>query len=151
MDAKQFKLFRQITLDYFDKLAPGDEPAMAEPYLAFGDPVLADYTSLVEIRGEYDGCIYITSPTAMLEQLLGVHGEPEVSERTVRDMCRELSNVLAGNASRAFGGHWEISVPVSLGPSDLDRRPFPESAFVMPIDWRGARSLLVVALSAPRH
>ena len=151
MDATQFKLFQQITLDYFDKLAPGDEPAMAEPYLAFGDPVLADYTSLVEIHGEYDGCIYITSPSAMLEHLLDVHGEPEVSERTIRDMSRELSNVLAGNASQAFGGHWEISVPISLGPADLDSRTFPESAFVMPIDWRGARSLLVVALSTPQN
>lgn len=150
MDATQLELFKKITLDYFRKLAPEEEPSMEEPYLAFGDPVLLDYTSLVKIHGEYDGCIYITSPVPMLESLLDINGEPEVSERTLRDMCRELSNVLSGNASQAFGGHWEISVPISLGPRDLDGLELPDSSFVLPIHWRGAESLLVVGLTSPR-
>lgn len=146
MDARPFQLFRQITLDYFAKLSPTDPPSLDSPYLQFGDPVLLDYASLVRVRGAYDGCIYLTSPVPTLRRLLAAHGEGEVSERTLRDMCRELSNVLSGNASKAFGGDWDISVPTSLGPGDFDGLRFPGSAFVMPIRWQGTTSFLVVGL-----
>jgi hypothetical protein len=146
MDAQQLELFKQITLDYFAKLAPEDQPALEEPYIQFGDPELFDYTSLVKIHGEYEGCIYLTSPVPMLENLLDINGEAEVSGRTLQDMCRELSNVLAGNASQAFHGNWEISVPISLTPESNDALDLPDSTFIMPIAWRGSRSLLVVGL-----
>jgi chemotaxis protein CheX len=151
MEAHQLKLFQEITLQYFAKLAPGEPPTLEEPFLRFGDPAgeAQDYTSLVAICGEYDGCLYLSAPRAMLRELLAVNGEPEVSEPTLRDMCRELSNVLSGNASQAFGGNWEISVPHTLGAEELRTYPLPPSAFVMPFRWRGARSLLVVALAPP--
>ena len=151
MDAQQLELFKQITLDYFVKLAPEEQPALEEPYLQFGEPELFDYTSLVKIHGEYEGCLYLTSPVPMLERLLDINGEPEVSSRTLKDMCRELSNVLAGNASKAFHGNWDISVPVSLTPESADRLGLPESTFVMPIAWRGSRSLLAVGLMPNGH
>lgn len=162
MEAHQLKLFQDITLQYFAKLAPGEPPLLEEPFLRFGDPAGEaggepgqgqtggqDFTSLVAICGEYDGCLYLNAPRAMLRELLAVNGEPEVSEPTLRDMCRELSNVLSGNASQAFGGNWEISVPQTLDADELRRYPLPPSAFVMPFRWRGARSLLVVALAPP--
>lgn len=149
MEAHQLKLFQDITLQYFAKLAPGEPPALEEPFLQFGELAGQDYTSLVEIRGEYDGCLFLSAPRPMLRELLAVNGEPEISESTLRDMCRELSNVLSGNASQAFGGNWEISVPFTLDRGELARHPLPPSAFVMPFSWRGARSLLVVALAPP--
>ena len=149
MDAKQFQLFKQITLDYFSKLAPDAEPSLGEPYMEFGAPTMYRYTSLVKIFGEYDGCLYITSSAPMLEGLLEINGEPEVSERTLLDMCRELSNVLAGNASQAFGGDWDISVPMTLTPADRNGLTLPDSTFVMPIRWRDSELLLVVGLAQP--
>jgi len=146
MDVRQFQLFRQITLDYFAKLAPGDAPVLEAPYLHFGDPELLDYASLVRIQGEYEGCVYLTSPIPMLQDLLRINGEPEVSERTLRDMCRELSNVISGNASQAFGGNWDISVPISMTPAERGTLSLPPSAFVMPIRWRGSTALLVIGL-----
>lgn len=147
MDPSQLKLFKQITLDYFAKLSPDDEPVLEDPYLQFGEPEVFDYTSLVEIRGEYDGCLYLTSPRPMLEGILEINGEEEVTERTLSDMSRELSNVLSGNASQAFAGNWEISVPMSLVPESFGHLELPDSTFVMPIRWRGAKLLLVVALA----
>lgn len=149
MQAHQLKLFQDITLQYFAKLAPGEPPALEEPFLQFGQLAAHDFTSLVEIHGEYDGCLYLSAPRAMLRELLAVNGEPEISELTLRDMCRELSNVLSGNASQAFGGNWEISVPFTLDGEELGRYPLPPTAFVMPFLWRGARSLLIVALMPP--
>jgi hypothetical protein len=151
MDPRQLQLFKRITLDYFAKLSPADPPVLEAPYLHFGEPVLLDYASLVRIRGEQEGCLYLTSPAPLLHRLLEVHGEAEVSERTLRDMCRELSNVLSGNASQAFSGAWEISVPQSLGPRDLQGLRLPPSAFVMPLRWRGSTALLVVGLEPSRN
>ncbi|MDA8020054.1 MAG: chemotaxis protein CheX [Thermoanaerobaculia bacterium] len=144
---RQFKLFKGITFDYFAKLVPEETPAMDEPYLVFGRPEVLDYTSLVEIDGECRGCLYLTSPVPMLEDLLAINGEPDVSRRTLLDMCRELSNVLSGNASQAFGGHWEISVPKTLDAHDVEHLNLPDSTFVMPLRWREQRALLVVGLT----
>ncbi|MGH7488776.1 MAG: chemotaxis protein CheX [bacterium] len=146
MDPQQLQLFKRITLAYFAKLSPEDEPVLEAPYLQFGEPALLDYASLVRIRGEYEGCLYLTTPAPLLHSLLAINGETELSERTLRDMCRELSNVLSGNASQAFSGNWEISVPQSLGPGDLKDLRLPPSAFVMPLRWRGSRALLVIGL-----
>lgn len=149
MDGRQLRLFKQITLDYFAKLTPGEEPTMEPPYLQFGPCSLLDYASLVRISGEYEGCIYLTSPSPMLAHLLQVHGEREVSDRTLADMCRELSNVLSGNASHAFGLDWQISVPASLGAAELRGLALPPSSYVVPIRWRGTTSLLVIGLALP--
>lgn len=147
MNFEQLRLFKRITLDYFAKLAPEDHaPELGEPHMHFGDPELLDYTSLIEIRGEYQGCIYLTSPSAMLRDVLLINGESRDSPEHLKDMCQEFSNVLSGNASKAFGGNWQISVPRSLTMNEVMSLALPESTFVMPIHWRGERSLLVIGL-----
>ena len=151
MDPRHFQLFKQITCDYFAKLAPGEPPVLESPYLQFDGPPVLDYASLVRIVGEVSGCLYLTSSVPLLSHVLRLHGEPEVSERTLGDMCRELSNVLSGNASQAFGGDWEISVPHSLDARSFAALALPPSAFVMPLRWQGASALLVIGLEAGRR
>lgn len=151
MNFDQLRLFRRITLDYFAKLAPDEQPNLGEPHIHFGDPELLDYTSLIEIEGEYRGCIYLTSPTAMLENVLLINGEQQYTPEHLKDMCQEFSNVLSGNASRAFGGNWHISVPRSLTSAQVRALDLPKSTFVMPIMWRGETALLVVGLRAAQE
>lgn len=151
MNQAQLSLFRSITLDYFAKLSPegSEAPELGEPYMLFGEPLALDYTSLVRIHGEYQGCVYITAPAGMLRQVLRLHGEPDDSPGSLVDMSRELSNILAGNASSALGDGWEISVPVSLSPDDFAKFELPEATFIMPIHWSGAEAYLVVGLLNP--
>ncbi|HSY50758.1 MAG TPA: chemotaxis protein CheX [Thermoanaerobaculia bacterium] len=151
MNPEQFKLFRRITLDYFAKLAPREEPVMGEPHMHFGDPELLDYTSLIEIDGEYQGCIYLSSPITMLKDVLMINGELRDTPDRLKDMCQEFSNVLSGNASKAFGGNWRISVPRTLTRPEVQALDLPESTFVMPINWRDNQSLLVVGLRAAQE
>ncbi len=151
MDHRQFQLFKQITCEYFAKLAPDEPPVLDPPYLQFGGPPLLDYASLVRIVGEVSGCLYLTSSTPMLRNILRINGEEEVSERTLRDMCRELSNVLSGNASKAFAGDWEISVPLSLDAAEFGELALPASTFVMPLRWHGTIAMLVIGLEAGRR
>lgn len=151
MNPEQFKLFKRITLEYFAKLAPSEQPVMGEPHMHFGDPELLDYTSLIEIFGQYEGCIYLTSPAAMLKDVLMINGEIQDSPVHLKDMCQEFSNVLSGNASKAFGGNWQISVPRTLTRPEVMALDLPESTFVMPILWRDKQSLLVVGLRVARE
>lgn len=151
MNVEQFRLFKRITLDYFVKLAPDDLPVLGEPHIHFGDPELLDYTSLIEIDGEYKGCIYLTSPVAMLRDVLVINGAVHDTPELLKDMCQEFSNVLSGNASKAFGGNWTISVPRSLTRLEVEQLDLPESTFVLPINWRGRQSLLVVGLRATQE
>lgn len=151
MNSDQLRLFKQITLGYFAKLVPDEQPVLGEPHIQFGDPELLDYTSLIEIHGEYRGCIYLTSPSAMLKDVLFINGEQEATAAHLTDMCQEFSNVLSGNASKAFGGNWQISVPRSLTLAEAKTLDLPESTFVMPIHWRGETSLLVVGLRNARE
>lgn len=151
MNVDQLRLFKRITLDYFAKLAPEEQPHLREPHLHFGRPEMLDYTSLIEIAGEYEGCIYLTSPAAMLGDVLEINGELRATPERLKDMCQEFSNVLSGNASKAFGGNWRISVPRSLTRAEVEALDLPESTFVMPIDWRDNQSLLVVGLRTARE
>jgi CheY-specific phosphatase CheX len=146
MDASQFKIFRDITLDYFSKLSPQDLPSISEAYMQFDKPVFLDYASMVNINGEYVGCLYVTTSRKLIERLLALHGEPANTDETRLDMCRELSNVLSGNASHAFGSTWHISVPRTLQSDDLQTLHLPPSSFVIPINWLDELSYLVVGL-----
>ncbi len=147
MNVTQLKVFQDITLGYFTKMTPQEKPpVLQEAFLQFDSSVLLDYTSMVSISGSYEGCLYITTTPKVLEALLQVHGEREVNENTRLDMCRELSNVLAGNASRAFGADWTISVPQSVAAGETSSLDLPPSAFIMPFLWKEMESFLVVGL-----
>lgn len=151
MNSDQLVLFKRITLDYFAKLAPDEQPVLGEPHIQFGDPALLDYTSLIEIDGEYHGCIYLTSPSSMLKEVLAINGELKDTPEHLKDMCQELSNVLSGNASKAFGGNWHISVPRSMTFSEVRALDLPSSTFVMPIVWKDQTSFLVIGLRAAQE
>ncbi|MGF1656504.1 MAG: chemotaxis protein CheX [Verrucomicrobiales bacterium] len=145
MDADQFRIFRDITLNYFGKMAPREEPpTMEDAFMLFGEPVLLDYASVVSISGPYSGSLYLTSNAHTLGRLLALYGETRRDPDALSDMCRELSNVLSGNASHAFGTGWKISVPTSIEPGQ--RPDLPMTSYVWPFAWLGDRSFLVVGL-----
>jgi chemotaxis protein CheX len=147
MNAEQLKIFQNITLAYFSKIMPEEKPpVIQEAYLRFDSLLLLDYTSVVYISGSYEGGIYFTTQSPLLETLLSRYGERKIDETTRLDMCRELSNVLAGNASRAFGADWTISVPQSITADQRDALKLPASTFVMPFLWKEMESFLVVGL-----
>jgi chemotaxis protein CheX len=147
MKADQLKIFQDITLAYFSKMLPQEKPpVLQESYLQFDSPLLRDYTSVVYISGAYEGCLYITTGQGVLDALIAEHGETQINENIRLDMCRELSNVLAGNASHAFGADWTISVPQSFAASQSASLHLPPSTFIMPFQWKGMESFLVVGL-----
>lgn len=151
MDPNQFSRFQRLTLDYFDKLSPegAEKPALEEPYLLFGDPLVGDYTGLVRIAGPYQGCIYITAPAATIREVLRLHGDENFAEINLQGMSRELSKILAGNATQALGGQWKVSAPESITRADFGKLDLPEATFIMPLNWQGTQAHIVVGLLSP--
>ncbi len=151
MDPEQLKVFREITLHYFSKLAPeSPAPKPAESFIRFEKPEFLDYASLVRISGPLEGCVYITASKETMNRLLELHRTGELTESRRLDMCREFSNVLSGNASNAFGSDWHISVPRSLTADETGSLDLPTATFTMPVAWLGDTFYVVIGLEDRR-
>ncbi len=147
IDARQLEIFRNNTLDYFQKVAPGQPaPIPGTAYLIFDPPPFLGYAGAVDISGPLVGLIYLTTEALTLDKLIELNGSQPGEESLRLDMCRELSNVISGNASKAFGPAWTISVPRSLGPDSARELSFPGATFTLPVEWMSSTFQLVVGL-----
>ena len=71
-----------------------------------------DFTGVIGISGERQGCVYFTAHRDLLRQLLLHVGEADVSDNNLCDLVGEIANTISGNARRHFGPNFMISVPV---------------------------------------
>ncbi len=83
----------------------------------------------------------------LLKVLLLSIGEQDTSTDNMCDMVGEVANTISGNARREFGQDFMISVPIVVA-GRLDQIVVPEQlrSFVIPINWRGYDSSLVISL-----
>ncbi len=74
-------------------------------------------------------------------------GVDDAEEETLLDMVGELTNTIAGNVRKNFGGDFLISVPMLVKgkPDDILMRLKPP-VFVIPLNWRKEKAYLVVGL-----
>jgi len=107
-----------------------------------------DYTGLIGISGPRKGGIYFTTGARLLGELTRVIlGVSDAEEETLLDMVGELTNTIAGNVRKSFGGDFLISVPMLIKgkPDDILMRLTPP-VFVIPLNWRREKAYLVVGL-----
>jgi chemotaxis protein CheX len=89
--------------------------------------------------------IYFTAGQHMLQEMLQALGDHEKGAEA--DMVGEIANTLSGNARKAFGSEFLISVPVVLhGPNRSISFPHRVKPFVIPILWRRHRCHLMIGL-----
>jgi len=147
METEILKVITQGATDYFDMV--GGAPALIHPaYLE--DPKstpVDDYSAVIGISGRYRGCVYFTAPRGMLAPLLERLGENPGEERLLADLAGEIGNTIAGNARRALGAGFMISVPLLLkGRPDEVQFPRGVDCYVVPIEWASQRARLVFAI-----
>lgn len=132
---------------YFSKLSP--TPAeVGTPYLREeSDRVMSDFSAVIGISGNQRGCVYYTAPRDMVHALAAIFGESDLSDDICADFVGEIANTISGNAREHLGPGFLISVPVVIRGRAEDVR-FPEGApaFVIPINWSGHRSTLIICL-----
>lgn len=147
MTETELKFFIEVVTTYFGQIT-GEPAVMGIPYVKKSEPVVLEYTGLIGISGPRKGGIYFTAGPRLLSDLTKVILEVEdADEETLLDMVGELTNTIAGNVRRSFGGDFLISVPMLIKgkPEDILMRLKPP-VFVIPLNWRREKAYLVVGL-----
>lgn len=147
MDEKELRIFIEIVSQYFERQT-GRLPEMGSPYL--GEPSalpIHDFTGVIGISGERQGCVYFTAHRDLLRQLLLHVGESDVSDHNLSDLVGEVANTISGNARRHFGPDFLISVPVIVaGNANAIQVPRTIKAYILPLRWHKLEATLVVSL-----
>ncbi len=137
INEEDIKILIEGTVKFFATLVDSSAEVLA-PYLVphKGAPMM-DYTGVIDINGSRTGCIYFTAPSALLRHVLVKHGRTDISNEIMADVVGEVANTISGNARRAFGHDFLISVPrVFAGTSPAGALALSDRAFIVPIAWR---------------
>lgn len=146
MTDEEIRVFIDGAVRYFDR-ASGQVATVETPYLKGDESISLEFTGVIGISGRHRGAVYYTAGSEMLGELLAALGEHEATSHHLGDLVGEMANTIAGNARRYYGQDFLISVPVVLRgrPEEIS---FPRrlKSFVVPIEWRGFRSFLIICL-----
>jgi chemotaxis protein CheX len=148
MNEQELKIFMDGTMGFFTNFSP-ESPEIGIPYpLKKDESVVLEYTGAIGISGARKGCIYVTANRALLEELSKViPGMESQDEPFILDMIGELANTISGNAQKAFGENFVISVPMVITGKDTNiRLPLEVPAFVLPFSWHNQKGIVVVGL-----
>ena len=118
------------------------------PYLVENDtPKASDFTGIIGISGPYKGCVYFTSPRALLRHILMSIGETDNTEESLFDLVGEIANTISGNARSEYGESFMISVPMVIkgAPSEI-YLPKDVRSYVIPITWNQYSAAIVICL-----
>lgn len=111
------------------------------------DTPASDYTGIIGVSGDKQGCIYLTATKLMLGEILLAMGEPEIDESLFNDVIGEVTNTVSGNARKVLGPGFMISVPIVVtGRPEHIHFPRNYDIGVVPFIWNGHKGSLVVCL-----
>ncbi len=136
MKEQDLQIFLDIISNYFNQLGV-EELVIDTAYLLKGNkPKIFDYTSIITISGARSGVVHFSATRELLYSILKNMGETDSSEAIYLDLTGEVANTIAGNARKAFGSEFNISVP-SVSNSSLTNRLLAneERSFIIPITW----------------
>ena len=106
-----------------------------------------DFTGVIGISGERQGCVYFTAHRDLLRQLLLHVGEADVSDNNLCDLVGEIANTISGNARRHFGPNFMISVPVVVaGNARAIQVPKDIKAYILPLKWHKLEAAMIASL-----
>lgn len=146
MNQHDMQVFLEVGVNFFEKTT-GERAIFGNAALQFGRCELLDYSGVIRISGSSGGAVCLTMPCAMLGELLRAAGETEPGKDLERDMAGEAASVIASNARKHFGPRFVIAPPEIFGIDEALQLSLPFARFVMPIQWRGYRANLILALS----
>ena len=147
MDEKELRVFIDIVSQYFERQT-GRLPEIGSPYLGEHNALpIYDFTGVIGISGERQGCVYFTAHRDLLRQLLLHVGEADVSDNNLCDLVGEIANTISGNARRHFGPNFMISVPVVVaGSARSIQVPKDVKAYILPLRWHKLEAAMIASL-----
>ena len=147
MDENELRVFIDIVGQYFERQT-GRLPEIGSPYLGEANALpIYDFTGVIGISGERQGCVYFTAHRDLLRQLLLHVGEADVSDNNLCDLVGEIANTISGNARRHFGPNFMISVPVVVaGSARSIQVPKDVKAYILPLRWHKLEAAMIASL-----
>ncbi len=147
MEEQELRVFIDIVSQYFERQT-GRLPEIGSPYLGEANALpIYDFTGVIGISGERQGCVYFTAHRDLLRQLLLHVGEADVSDNNLCDLVGEIANTISGNARRHFGPNFMISVPVVVaGNARAIRVPKDVKAYILPLKWHKLEAAMIASL-----
>jgi len=146
MNQHDMHVFLEVGVNFFEKTT-GEKATFGNAALQFGKSDLLDYSGVIRVSGSSEGAVCLTVPCAMLGELLRATGESETATSLERDMVGEAASIIASNARKHFGPRFAIAPPETFGIDEALQLSLPFARFVLPIQWRGYRANLILALS----
>ena len=91
MEEQELRVFIDIVSQYFERQT-GRLPEIGSPYLGEANALpIYDFTGVIGISGERQGCVYFTAHRDLLRQLLLHVGEADVSDNNLCDLVGEIA------------------------------------------------------------
>jgi chemotaxis protein CheX len=134
LNANELKLFVESVRQYF-KVITRQEPQITSAFLATGELQGHDYSGIVTFSGSYNGHVIVSTPGALLRELLLLQGETDLSQANLLDAVGEVANTLAGNARKTLGSGLQISVPVKLHGSAGIQARVRKHPYAITLKW----------------
>jgi chemotaxis protein CheX len=140
----ELKIFIDAVTNYFAHLTR--EPAeVRAAYLADTGMPHFEYTGLITLSGNFQGCVYFSASRILVRELLVQLQEPDTCQDNLLDAVGEVANTIAGNARRHFGEGLEISVPITiLGNTEQIRTSMRTRPFAIVLRWQRYEAVVVV-------
>lgn len=147
MQEKNIQIFLAIITHYFQQLSE-ESLVIGVPYLLEKtQPKVYDYTGVIGISGITKGVVCFSGTHGLLSCVLDAMGESDKSEDNLIDLVGEIANTIAGNARKAFGKRFHVSIPfVFKGSPQSIILPKDGRSFIIPMTWRTQMGEIIVCL-----
>ncbi len=146
INEQEIRVFVDAVSNFFSMMTR-EKAGIKAAFLANGEmlPPAFDFTGLINVSGDYHGCIYFSAPRQMLSRFLLSIREPHLHDANLLDTAGEIANTIAGNARKYFGEKMEISVPVTMAGSTEQLEPLIRPRpFVIMISWNKFDAAVIV-------
>lgn len=148
MTEDELKIFIRGTENFFE-VSTSTKAKVSTPYvMETDDRVVYDFSAIIGVSGSQRGCVYYSAPRDMVRELVEGLGETLSDDTIFADYVGEIANTISGNAREFLGSGFMISVPVVFSGDGENKVRFPKDipAFVVPLEWKGYQSSLIMAL-----
>src|SRR6478736_5550806 len=92
MKDSELQIFVDSLRYYFATNIGGDMDVSPAYHTESNETPASEYTGIIGVSGDKQGCIYLTATKAMLGQILLAMGEPEIDPSLLNDVIGEITN-----------------------------------------------------------
>lgn len=145
--AEKMGVFINSVASFFSQIGESLD-GIDTPYLNDNiHPVAYDFSGIITITGPLQGCVYVSTSSVMLRNILVSMKEPDSSLALLKDLVGEIANTVSGNARTEFGASFIISPPkVVDGAPSPNYLPRDKRSYIIPFQWQNHDGVIGICL-----